>query len=145
MVRLGVLGLIAVAALLFGLVSAIGSLDFVLHSAQTTAHVVGNQAMIDTNGHITYGPIVSFRTRTGQTATSTGDIAGSTMRDTRYPVGETMSILYRTDQPSLVKRDGFTGLWFGPLVLIVVGTLFAALAGFFLWRWTRPGAAARAQ
>ena len=78
----------------------------------------------------TYRPVVEFTTQTGQQiefVSSTGSNPPS------YSRGEEVVVLYNPGTPENARIDGFFSLWGAPLIVGVMGFIFAAVGLSMIW------------
>jgi hypothetical protein len=139
-----------------GLVTLLGSLVVYEHTASFVRRASRAQGIVtalvlhqstnysNTNGSInnrpyvsdSYQPVVRFRHGTQQVQFS--DSLAS--NPPAYHVGETVNVLYLESDPYDARIESFTSLWFLPMVLGGMGTIFLAVgAGMIVG--SRPGAA----
>lgn len=77
----------------------------------------------DSTGYL-FTPLVQFRTMDGRTIEFQ-----STLRTNppTYRSGEAVSVLYDPDEPNSAAIRGFFSLWFMPMILAFIGTVFLAI------------------
>lgn len=76
------------------------------------------------DGDTLFRPIVSFVTEDGSPVEFTSSLGSSRPS---HRVGDTVAVLYRPDDPTDAEIRGFWRLWFGPVVLGGLGSLFCAI------------------
>jgi hypothetical protein len=69
----------------------------------------------------TYAPVVRFKTDRGETITAHGSLASS---PPSYKRGEEVRVRYDPKNPHDISIDSFFELWFLPLILLGIGTVF---------------------
>jgi len=70
----------------------------------------------------TYRPVVTFKDQNGQLVEF---VSSSGSNPPSYSRGEQVDVFYRPEDPQNAKIDGFFSLWGGPMVLGLVGGVFA--------------------
>lgn len=81
----------------------------------------------------TYAPKYSFIV-VGQQYTV---ISNTSSNPAAYSVGEKVSVLFDPSNPFEARIDSFMGLWFGPILISVMGSIFllvGVIPLFLLWR-----------
>ena len=78
-----------------------------------------------------YYPIVQFLLRTGETIEFRSSVGSS---PPSYRRGEAVRVLYDPTAPESAEIDSFFSLWFGPIVLGFLGSVFSAV-GVGYWGW----------
>jgi hypothetical protein len=81
----------------------------------------------DDDGSLTFKPVVKFVAASGEEISFTSSYSS---RPAPYDVGETVEVIYL---PGDARIKGFGSLWFGPLILGVLGTVFAAIGSSILF------------
>lgn len=74
----------------------------------------------------TYKPIVRFVAGNGSDITFESSFSS---RPPAYDVGESVEVLYDPRDPGEARINGFGSLWFGSLILGILGTAFSAIGG----------------
>lgn len=82
-------------------------------------------------GETSYFPVVQFKTRDGRDGRDGRSQADLGQAPMQYKIGETISVLYRPGDLSLVKIDTFVSRWFSVLIPAVLAACFIP-AGVFL-------------
>ncbi len=108
---------------------------FVRAAERATGTVTELHRDVDADG-TTYFPVVSFRTRAGDSVTFRSS-AGS--NPPSYEVGERVEVLYDPADPQRAKTSGFFALHIGAFVFTLLGTIFTAVGG--IWWWLQRRAA----
>ena len=72
----------------------------------------------------TYRPVVEFTTATGKRIEFTSSVGSS---PPSHHVGEAVTVLYSPAQPQSARIKSFFQLWFGFLLVIALGAVFAAI------------------
>ncbi|MBZ4033667.1 DUF3592 domain-containing protein [Flavobacterium sp. 17A] len=106
-----------------------------LEKAETVQGTVVEMIPKRSKESTTYSPVVSFKTKTGQTITYTSSTSSN---PPSYNVGESVTIFYDPADPNDAEINGFFSLWLGVLILGFIGTVFF-LIGFLgiLFRWLK--------
>jgi hypothetical protein len=102
--------------------------QFVAKAVTSQGTVVDLIEQRDSDG-TTYSPVVRFSTPGGREITYTESFSGN---PAPYDVGDTVEVLYSSDQPGKGRIKGFMSLWMGPVILTFIGTIFAFIGGGFL-------------
>ena len=121
-----------IVCLVVACISFVISLYFVLTAQRTTGTVIAFDEKFDNQyGAKTFAPIIQFYDVSGGEHSVSSGIYQS---PSPFSVGESVSILFRSNQPARARIDRFWDLWAVPTVSI-------ALAGFFfvLHSMTRNG------
>ncbi len=96
----------------------INTWKFVNAATKTKGTVIRLDAREGSKGGTVYQPIYEFRTLDGQVITVAHDNAS---RPARYKVGQSVDVLYNTENPQNAKINNSTNLYMVPLVLAGVG------------------------
>lgn len=96
----------------------INTWKFVNTATKTKGTVIRLDAREGSKGGTVYQPIYEFRTLDGQVITVAHDNAS---RPARYKVGQSVDVLYNTENPQNAKINNSTNLYMVPLVLAGVG------------------------
>lgn len=96
----------------------INTWKFVNAATKTKGTVIRLDAREGSKGGTVYQPIYEFRTLDGQVITVAHDNAS---RPARYKVGQSVDVLYNTENPQNAKINNTTNLYMVPLVLAGVG------------------------
>jgi len=81
------------------------------------------------DGKIMYNPEISFSDVSGKVIIFQSSLS-STIPD--YAVGEKVSVLYDKTNPQKAKINTFLQLWFGPMIMTVLGAVFFLIGLFTL-------------
>lgn len=86
----------------------------------------------DSDGHYssTYFPVVQFQTPDGR---SISFRSSSGSNPPAFAEGEAVQVLYDPSVPQRAKIDTFMSVWFGNLLLCVMGLLFSGIGGGMLY------------
>jgi hypothetical protein len=118
---------IGLAMLVGAAVLVLNTRKFIATAARGPGKVVELREVRDTDdGSITYKPVVTFTSPGGTSVTFESSFSS---RPPAYSVGETVDVLFAPDDPSDARINGFGSLWFGPLILSILGAVFAAVGG----------------
>lgn len=111
-----------------GAYSGVSRFDFLGNAVSASGVVIDLEARWDSDdGGYTYYPRVRFATEGGRPYEFTGDVGSS---PASFDVGEEVRVLFDPADPSKARIDSFMQLWFTPLLLSGMGTVFAS---FGLW------------
>jgi hypothetical protein len=105
--------------------------QFVARAVTTQGTVVDLAEKHDSDG-VTYSPVVRFTTPAGGEITYTESFSGN---PAPYDVGDSVEVLYSSDEPGKGRVKGFMSLWFGPVIVGGLGLLFTAVGGGMLLSW----------
>ena len=83
----------------------------------------------DSDGDITYKPVVEFTTADGRTLQFTG---GTASNPPSYSRGEKAGVFYSATDPENARLDGFAEKFLGPLIMGIFALVFT-LIGWFLF------------
>lgn len=99
---------------------------------RTTAEVVANNPVRDTqDGSIMYEPLMQY-TADGQTHTMTGNIRSN---PPRYKIGEKVNIVYDRDNAGNTKIISYWGLYLASIIMMIFAVpLIVVCGGFFLFK-----------
>jgi hypothetical protein len=106
-----------------GIYSYLSTGDFIAEAATASGVVIGLEREQDADGGATYYPRVQFQAngRSYQFKGQVGSGYGT------FRVGEQVDVLYDPADPQSARINSFVQLWFFPLFLGVVGSVFTAL------------------
>src|SRR5262245_48073517 len=106
-----------------GIYSYLSTGDFIAEAASAPGVVIGLEREQDADGGATYYPRVQFEAngRSYQFRGQVGSGYGT------FRVGEQVEVLYDTADPQSARINSFFQLWFFPLFLGMVGSVFTAL------------------
>lgn len=111
-----------------GAYSGVSTSDFLGNAVSAPGVVIDLEARWDSDdGGYTYYPRVWFATEGGRPYEFTGDGGSS---PASFDVGEEVRVLFDPADPSQARIDSFMQLWFTPLLLAGMGTVFSA---FGIW------------
>lgn len=112
---------------------------FIANSVSTTGTVLRYNEHEDDDG-TTYHPVVQFATDRGEEITFESS-TGSSFRP--YREGQEIKVRYDPAKPRHAEINTVMDLWFGPVLLIVLGAFFDffAVLGLVVLRRRRPQAA----
>ena len=113
------LGLLAGAAAL-----ALNTRGFIATAKQTEGLVTELIEKRDSDGSVTYKPVVAFMADNGVLVNFTSSFSSN---PPSYHVGEKVEVLYAPDDPNDARIRGFGSLWLAPVILGGIGTVFAAI------------------
>jgi hypothetical protein len=120
---------IALLFVIFGVRSFVRRRAFLRRSTAAEGAVVRVEEHKDSEGDITYAPVVQFRTSEGTVHEIEPDISTGTPR---HQVGQTLPVRYDPGEPEKARIT--TGLynWFAPLLLWGIAVMCAAVGLVFL-------------
>lgn len=101
---------------------------FLETSVQTEGTVVEMEERKNSEGNVTYYPVITFTDKTGREYKK----YGPGRFPPKYEIGDRISLFYDPKAPKKIKLNSFTSLWLGPAIGGILGIipLFAGL--FFL-------------
>lgn len=134
------LGIFAAAGL--GMLTGSGvmtfrQVEFVNSAYQSPGEVVDLERHVshDSDGtSTTYRPVVRFRTQEGVEITFTSSTGSN---PPAYDRGESVEVLYNPRTPEKAEINGFMALWFGPLMLFIMGIIFSLFGGGIIFAMLR--------
>lgn len=86
-------------------------------------------------GSTLYAPVVQFVTELDQQIEIT---SSSSTNPPSYTVGESVTVLYLSEDPHDASLTKFFDLWGGPMIVGILGGVFGSIGGgFFLFGWLR--------
>lgn len=97
------------------------TMTFLSNSEKAEGSVIDIVKSRSSDGDYMYRPEISFIDTTGQTITFTSSISSSMPS---YQVGEKVSVLYDKSNSQSAKINTFFQLWFGPIIMTVLGVIF---------------------
>lgn len=109
------IGLLAIAGYLF-----MNTQSFIANAERAEGVVVENIRSRSEDSY-TYSPAVEFKTRDGRTVEFVSKLGSGTPA---YSVGERVEVLYDVDKPEAAKINAFMDLYFGSVILGIIGGLF---------------------
>jgi hypothetical protein len=121
---------VGVALLLVGTVLLVRKVQFVTSAERATGTVIDVSREADSDGEVTFYPVVAFTTADGsriQFKSSTGSSPAS------HSTGDRVEVLYDSDDPSDAELSGFVDLWLGPGIFLLLGVGFAAVPLLIFW------------
>ncbi len=101
--------------------------------AQTAPGVVIELVSSRNNDSITYQPVVEFTTEKGQKIEFTSSVGSN---PPSHSEGDQIEVLYHENTPQKAKINSFFSLWFGPILLLIFGSIFS-IVGFGLLLYPR--------
>jgi hypothetical protein len=118
---------IGLAMLVGAAALALSTRKFIATAAHAPGTVVELREVRDKDdGSVTYKPVVTFTPPQGTPVTFESSFSS---RPPAYSVGENVDVLFAPDDPSKARINGFGSLWFGPLILSILGAIFTAVGG----------------
>jgi hypothetical protein len=103
---------------------------FIRSAARATGTVVDLSRGRGSEGGSVYYPVIAFRTAAGDSVTFVSN-AGS--NPPSREVGERVEVLYDPAQPRTAYTSGFFTLHIGSFVFTLLGVIFTAVGGIWLW------------
>lgn len=123
------------AALLAGAIYLYVDKQAFLEKAETVQGTVIEMIPKRSKESTTYSPVVSFKTKQGQTITYTSSTSSN---PPSYSVGENVTMFYDPANPNDAEINGFFSLWLGVLILGFIGTVFFLIGSLgVLFRWKK--------
>jgi hypothetical protein len=127
------IGIVAVA---IGAVWTFTTARFVSGAERTGGTVIDLSRSEDSEGSVTYSPIVRFKVE-GRTIQFTASSSSSSPPS----VGERVEVLYDPDDPHDARLSGFLDLWGGPMIVGGLGIVFAVIGSAIVWATRKPSEA----
>lgn len=110
-----------------GIYSEVSTARFIDQASLAEGTGIENVAAPDTSeNHVTYRPRIRFRTGAGEKITITSSLGAD---PPAYQVGQTVAVLYHSNEPTQVEIRGF---WSLRLLTVMLSGLGAVLAGIGL-------------
>jgi hypothetical protein len=119
-----------VVLLIVGAALLVRQVQFVTAAERATGTVVAVSRETDSDGEVTFYPVVRFTTAHGKEIefkSSTGSKPAS------HSTGDRVEVLYDPDDPSDAQLSGFLDLWLGPGVLLLLGACFVGVPLALFW------------
>jgi len=101
--------------------------------ALTAPGVVIELVRSRSNDSTTYTPVVEYTTEKGQKIEFTSSVGSNPPSHSK---GDQIEVLYHEDTPQQAKINSFFSLWLGPILLLVLGSIFS-IVGFSLVLYPR--------
>jgi Protein of unknown function (DUF3592) len=117
---------IGVVLLIVGAVVLVLTVRFVAEAEHATGTVVDLSRRSDSDGTVSYYPVVRFVTANGEAiefVSSTGSSPAS------ESPGDRVEVLYDPDDPKGAQLSGILHVWLPPIVLAIIGAVSVAEAG----------------
>lgn len=114
---------LGVLLLVGGAIAFVHTKRFVSGSERATGTVIDLSSRTDSDGTVTYHPVVRFTTAKGRTVQFVSDSGSSPATKSE---GDRVEVLYDPDDPQDAKLSGFFDLWLWPLA-------FGALGGMLVF------------
>jgi Protein of unknown function (DUF3592) len=121
---------IGVVVLISGAVLLVRAAQFVRTAEHATGAVVAVSRETDSDGEVSFYPVVRFTTADGkqiQFKSSSGSSSPS------HKAGENVDVLYDPDDPSDAKLSGFFDLWGLPGIFLFIGAVFVGVPITIIW------------
>jgi hypothetical protein len=104
--------------------------DFVHSAIKTSGQVIRLDERLNTeNNSIEYAPVFQFLAGDAKTYTIT---SGTASNPAGFEVGETVHVLYRSNDPAKARLDSFWQLWLVPVILLFIGLTHGFISGVLL-------------
>lgn len=117
--------LVGMLCLAIGAVNAWSTKNFLDEAITTEGTVIAlDRSLSNDDGDTLVRPVVAFTSEDGSPVEFTSSL-GSSRPSQRE--GDTVTVLYRPDDPTDAEIRGFWTLWFGPVVLSGLGSVFCAI------------------
>lgn len=118
---------LGVALLVGGVIAFVYTKRFVSGAERATGTVIDLSSRTDSDGDVTYHPVVRFTTAEGRTVQFVSSSGSSPASESE---GDRVEVLYDPDDPEDAKLSGFFDLWLWPLALGGLGGM-AVFFGLF--------------
>lgn len=99
-----------------------------LKSAETAQGTVVELISKRSSNSIMYTPVISFITKEDHKIEFSSSVSGN---PPSYSVGETVEVIYNSEEPNKADINDFESLWLAPLIIGILGTAFF-LVGFLI-------------
>jgi Protein of unknown function (DUF3592) len=126
---------IGVVLLVVAAVVGVFTARFVASSERTVGTVIDLSRSEDSEGSVTYSPVVRF-TVDGRTIQFTSSSGSSSPPS----VGDRIEVLYDPDDPTDARLAGFLDLWLFPLIAGLIGAGFITVSAIIIRRTRAPSA-----
>ncbi|MFY9853854.1 MAG: DUF3592 domain-containing protein [Terracidiphilus sp.] len=121
-----------IACLLLAPVFGIYTVTFIHRAATASGSIVRLiEATGENNETLNYAPVFAFTASNGYNYTVTSSTASN---PPEFTVGQVVQVLYEKSNPSHARLASFWQLWFLPVLLSGLGTVFSG-AGYLLLRY----------
>jgi len=117
-----------------GLIWLVNTAVFVRRAAKAPGLVIAMDRSEGSEGGSVYHPVFTFADAGGIIHTQRSSFGSS---DFSFEVGQHVAVLYDPVTPKHSKIESFQTVWFGPLMITVMGILGGAFACFWLFLWIR--------
>lgn len=98
---------------------------FVGHAAEANGRVIGlDRSSGSSNSGSTYRPVVEFTSAAGKRIEFTSNVGSN---PPAHRVGESVTVLYDPTDPYQARIKSFFSLWFGFLMVLILGAVFSAI------------------
>lgn len=128
-ILMGAFALIGTAMLVGGGVLVHDNMKVLATASRAEGSVVALEHRRGGEGGGTYVPVVMFRTEHGEEITFRGTVATN---PPAFRTGETVRVLYDPDMTVPPRIDSFWQLWFGTVILGILGSVFGGI-GWGYW------------
>jgi uncharacterized protein DUF3592 len=98
--------------------------SFIGRAVEANGKVTDLERSRSSNSSTTYRPVVEFTTATGKRIEFVSSVGSS---PPSHRVGEAVKVLYNPTDPQSARIKSFFQLWFGFLIVFVLGLVFAAV------------------
>lgn len=122
-------GLIGLALLIGAVYLHLDTREFLSSATKTQGSVI-DFATHRSDGTTMYAPVVSYQARDGKTYEYISNTSSSSRS---YDIGEQVGIFYLQDNPQDAKIDSFFQLYFGELILFILGGIFFLIGAGMMW------------
>ncbi len=131
---MGLFAVLGFGMLIVGGVLLTSSWDLLASGARAEGRVIDLEYRRSDDGG-SYYPVVRFRSAGGEEITLRSRVGTS---PPAFSEGEAVTVLYDPRDPYAGKIDSFSQLWFGPLMLGLMGSIFGGIGGgYWGWRYLR--------
>ncbi|HKS29886.1 MAG TPA: DUF3592 domain-containing protein [Pyrinomonadaceae bacterium] len=119
----GLFSIIGLGLLVASVFVYLNTRNFINASAKAQGTVIAHAQGRSSDGDVTYAPVISFRTESGQTVEFK---SGTSSTSASPPVGQQVEVLYNPQRPEEAEINSFSSLWALNIILAGLG------AGFFI-------------
>lgn len=97
---------------------------FLEGAARTTGTITGNYRSRNSDGEVSYYPLVTFTTAHGKQVEFRSHTGG---RSGVYPIGAEVAVLYMPTNPQAAEINSWLAQWFGTTIFGVLGVGFSGM------------------
>jgi hypothetical protein len=126
----GIFGFVGVGMLIGATIFYLNTQNFTKHAMNAPGTVVSLQRSVSRSSKggtsTTYAPVVEYTAADGQTRTFTSSLSSS---PPAYQTGQPVKVLYDPAPPYKAEINDFMSMYFLPVLLGIMGTIFTTIGG----------------